>query len=157
MVTIPIQTYRTVNDQKGRSVKVGTFVTVALALFLFSSNAEARRYHHRHHHHGVTAYDRGSIVSHPSGCPRTLFCACGASVRIFGHAIPNLFAAASWFKFPRTIPAPGMVAVRKHHVWVLESHVSGDTWIGYDANSGGHQTRIHARRLAGYVVVNPHS
>lgn len=136
-------------------MKISAIVTVILSLFLFTTNAEAR--HHRHyHHHSHAIYDRGSIVSHPSGCPGSAFCGCGASVRIFGHPVRELFLAHNWFKFPRTSPAPGMVAVRNHHVWVLESQVSGDTWIGYDANSGGHQTRIHARRLAGYVIVNPH-
>jgi hypothetical protein len=48
-----------------------------------------------------------------------------------------------------------MVAVRRHHVFVLEQHVSGDTWLVYDANSGGRQTRIHERSIAGYVIVNP--
>jgi hypothetical protein len=27
--------------------------------------------------------------------------------------------------------------------------------MAYDANSGGHATRIHARSLRGYTVVNP--
>lgn len=135
-------------------MKISAIVTLVLSLFVFCSSAEARHYHR--HHHVTAAYDRGSIVSHPSGCPGRAFCGCGASVRIFGHPIRELFLARNWFKFPRTAPAPGMAAVRSGHVWVLESHVSGDTWVGYDANSGGHQTRIHARRLAGYVIVNPH-
>jgi hypothetical protein len=49
-----------------------------------------------------------------------------------------------------------MVAVRRHHVFVLEAHLGGDQWQVYDANSGGHATRIHARSIAGYQIVNPH-
>lgn len=95
------------------------------------------------------------IVSHPSGCPRTLFCGCGASVAVFGRPVRDLFLAANWFKFPRAYPAPGMVAVRRHHVMVLQQQTSHG-WVVYDANSGGHATRIHERSIAGYTVVNPH-
>jgi hypothetical protein len=50
-----------------------------------------------------------------------------------------------------------MVAVRSHHVMALESHVSGNIWIVYDPNSGGHATRVHARSISGFVIVNPRS
>jgi hypothetical protein len=98
---------------------------------------------------------RGQVVGgRPPGCPSS-FCGCGASLRVFGRIVPGLNLASNWLKFPRTAPGPGMVAARHGHVFVLESHVSGDTWLAYDANSGGHATRIHARSLRGYTVVNP--
>jgi hypothetical protein len=98
---------------------------------------------------------RGQVVGgRPAGCPRS-FCGCGASLRVFGHIVPGLNLAANWLRFPRTSPAPGMVAARRGHVFVLEQHVEGDTWMAYDANSGGRTTRIHARSLRGYTVVNP--
>jgi len=97
----------------------------------------------------------GQIVGgRPAGCPRS-FCGCGASMRVFGHIVPGLNLASNWLRFPRTAPAPGMVAARRGHVFVLEQHVGGDTWMAYDANSGGRATRIHARSLRGYTVVNP--
>jgi hypothetical protein len=97
----------------------------------------------------------GQIVGgRPAGCPRS-FCGCGASMRVFGHIVPGLNVASNWLRFPRTAPAPGMVAARRGHVFVLEQHVGGDTWMAYDANSGGRATRIHARSLRGYTVVNP--
>lgn len=99
---------------------------------------------------------RSEIVSHPSGCPSRLFCGCGAAVRVFGMPIRSLWLAAAWLKFPLAAPAPGMVAVRRHHVFVLERQINGDTWLAYDANSGGGATRLHARSIAGYVIVNPH-
>jgi hypothetical protein len=102
-------------------------------------------------------YASAQIVSHPSGCPRIAFCGCGASVRVFGHSVRNLWLARNWLKFPRTSPAPGMVAARSGHVFVLESQASSGSWVVYDANSGGHQTRIHERSLAGYAIVNPHA
>lgn len=95
------------------------------------------------------------IVAHPEGCPRSLFCGCGAAVRIFGKPIRDLWLAANWFRFPKAAPGPGMVAVRRHHVYVIEADLGGGKVLAYDANSGGGKTRIHMRSLAGYMVVNP--
>jgi hypothetical protein len=97
-----------------------------------------------------------TVGGRPAGCPRS-FCGCGAAMRVFGHIVPELNLAANWLRFPRTSPAPGMVAARRGHVFVLEQHLEGDTWMAYDANSGGHATRLHARSLRGYAVVNPHA
>lgn len=96
------------------------------------------------------------IVAHPAGCPSRAFCGCGAAVRVFGAPIRALWLAANWFKFPRSAPAPGMVAVKRHHVFVLEADLGGGVWKVYDANSGRHMTRIHARSIAGWPIVNPH-
>ena len=96
------------------------------------------------------------VGGRPAGCPRS-YCGCGASIRVFGRIVPGLNLASNWLRFPRAAPAPGMVAARHGHVFVLEQHVEGDTWMAYDANSGGHATRVHARSLRGYTVVNPHS
>jgi hypothetical protein len=99
----------------------------------------------------------GQVVGgRPTGCPRS-FCGCGAAMRVFGRIVPELNLASNWLRFPRTAPAPGMVAARRGHVFVLEQHVDGDLWMAYDANSGGHATRIHARSLRGYTIVNPHA
>lgn len=98
---------------------------------------------------------RGQVVGgRPAGCPRS-FCGCGASLRVFGRIVPGLNLAANWLRFPRTAPAPGMVAARRGHVFVLERHIESDTWMAYDANSGRHATRIHARSIRGYTIVNP--
>lgn len=98
----------------------------------------------------------GRVVAHPAGCPARSFCGCGAAVRVFGKPIRNLWLARNWFRFPRAAAAAGMVAVRRHHVFVLERHISGSTWLAYDANSGGRRTRIHPRSIAGFAIVNPH-
>jgi hypothetical protein len=95
------------------------------------------------------------IVGHPPGCPSRAFCGCGAAVRVFGSPVRSLWLAANWLRFPRTAPAPGMVAARRGHVFVLEQHLGGSTWMTYDANSGRRLTRIHARSISGYVIVNP--
>lgn len=95
------------------------------------------------------------ILPHPLGCPRRAFCGCGASVNLFGRPVRELFLAANWFKFPRAEPGHNMVAVRRGHVFVLKEHLKGDLWRVFDANSGGRRTRMHARSIRGYVIVNP--
>lgn len=97
----------------------------------------------------------GVIGQRPAGCPHA-YCGCGASLHLFGRIIPALNLAANWFRFPRAAPAPGMAAVRRHHVMVLEADLGGGIWTVYDANSGSHLTRVHARSLAGYIIVDPH-
>ncbi|MBW7962270.1 hypothetical protein [Bradyrhizobium sp. BR 10261] len=94
------------------------------------------------------------IGGRPAGCPSS-FCGCGAALRVFGHVVPELNLASNWLRFPRAAPAPGMVAARRGHVFVLEQSLGGDMWMAYDANSGGHATRMHARSLRGYTIVNP--
>ena len=97
------------------------------------------------------------VLPHPSGCPRRAFCGCGASVEVFGRPIRDLYLAASWLRFHRAIPAPNMVAARRGHVFVLRQHLSGSTWLVYDANSGGGLTRLHERSIGGYAIVDPHA
>ncbi len=104
----------------------------------------------------VGAGDTQIVGGRPAGCPHS-FCGCGAAIRVFGHIVPELNLAANWLRFPRTAPAPGMVAARRGHVFVLERSVGGDVWMAYDANSGGHATRIHAVSLRGHAIVNPHA
>jgi hypothetical protein len=94
------------------------------------------------------------IGGRPAGCP-SRFCGCGASLHLYGRIIPSLNLAANWLRFPRAAPAPKMVAVRRGHVFVLEEHIGGDTWLVHDSNSGGQRTRLHARSIAGYAIVNP--
>lgn len=103
----------------------------------------------------VASRGPAQIVSHPPGCPSRAFCGCGAAVEVFGRPIRELFLAANWFRFPPAPPAPGMVAVRRHHVFVIREVIGPGLVIAYDANSGRHQTRIHVRSLAGYSVRNP--
>lgn len=147
---------------------------LAIAMFaLYASPALAKHHHVSHHqrhyashhirHHYAPLVSRSyalaqpesEIVAHPAGCPRVAFCGCGASVEVFGRSIRELWLAANWFKFPHASPGPGMVAVRQHHVFVIRSVNSDGTVLAYDANSGGHMTRIHTVSLAGYSVRNP--
>ena len=98
----------------------------------------------------------GAVVNRrPHGCPHR-FCGCEASLYLFGKIRPELNLASNWIrKFPRTSPAPGMVAARSGHVMVLMSHVEGNDWLVHDGNSGGGLTREHVRSIKGYVIVNP--
>ena len=98
-----------------------------------------------------------TLLPHPRGCPAIRFCGCGAATAVFGKPIRSLWLASNWFKFPRTAPAPGMVAVRRGHVFVLRQHVQGNVWITHDYNSGGHKSRQHQRSIAGFSIVNPYA
>lgn len=95
------------------------------------------------------------IGGRPSGCPHA-FCGCGASLHLFGRIIPALNLAANWLHFPRAAPAPKMAAARRGHVMVLEEHIAGDVWLVHDSNSGHGLTRLHARSISGYTIVDPH-
>lgn len=103
----------------------------------------------------VYAGDSAQVIGgRPAGCP-SRFCGCGASLEVFGRIIPALNLAANWLRFPRTSPAPGMVAARRGHVFVLRAPLGNGVWMVHDSNSGGRMTRIHPRSLAGYAIVNP--
>lgn len=96
------------------------------------------------------------VGSRPAECPAE-FCGCEASLYVFGEIRRELNLASAWMrKFPRAQSAPGMAAVRNHHVMILMRHVDGKDWLVHDGNSGGRKTREHIRSISGYVVVDPH-
>lgn len=101
------------------------------------------------------------FLPHPAGCPRTLFCGCGAALEIFGSTRPagmgNLWHVSGWLRMPRAAPAPGMAAVNSRHVFVIKQVLGNGKVLAYDANSGGGRTRLHVRSLTGFTVVNPRS
>lgn len=129
-----------------------------------TTTADARHGHHRIIRNADRAaiqyvndaHGNGTIVGRrPADCPRS-FCGCEASRYLFGHVRADLNLASNWArKFPRTSPAPGMAAVRNHHVFVLMSHVGGSNWLVHDGNSGHGLTREHVRSISGHIVVNP--
>jgi hypothetical protein len=97
------------------------------------------------------------IVAHPVGCPRTLFCGCGAA-RELGLSDPSLWAVKAWYQFPRAAAAPGMALLwGERHVAAIRAVHDDGTVTVYDANSGGGLTRIHRISLAGLIVVDPHA
>lgn len=95
------------------------------------------------------------ILPHPAGCPRRLFCGCGAAVEVFGSPIRHLWLAANWLKFPPAQPGPGMVAARRGHVMVIRQYLGNNKALVYDANGGAGRTYLHVRSLAGFKIVNP--
>lgn len=102
----------------------------------------------------ATFHQNGVISGRPAGCPAR-FCGCWASIEVFGRIIPSLNLAANWLKFPRTTAAPGTVAARRGHVFVLKEHRRGDIWLVSDGNSGGRKARIHERSIRGFAIVDP--
>lgn len=109
-------------------------------------------------HQNIKNYKEDGVrfLSNPPCGLKTRFCGAGAAWDLFGKCIPSLYRAAAWFKFPRTSPAPNMVAVRYGHVFVLKQHIEGTNWLVNDYNSGGHKSRQWVRSIAGYKIVNPH-
>jgi hypothetical protein len=100
---------------------------------------------------------RGEIIQHPAGCPARLFCGCGASIEAFGRSIRDLWAVASWYRFPRAAPAAGMAVLwGTRHVAIIRQYYGDGTATLYDANSGNGLTRVHRIRIAGLAVVDPH-
>jgi hypothetical protein len=152
-------------------------VAMAMAIACAPHAASAHRYHHVYYPHAYrmrrqapempqapqwgfgeqrapesrgaeTTY--GSVLGgRPHGCPYQ-FCGCEASLFIFGHIVDALNLAANWLHFPHVEAAPGIAAVApsRHHVLVLERHVSGPYWVVHDGNSGHHLTREHVRSIA---------
>lgn len=103
-------------------------------------------------------YGSEVIGGRPPGCPHA-FCGCGASIHLFGRIVPGLNLAYEWVRrFPH-VPAsaamPRMAAARSGHVMVLEQHISGSIWLVHDSNSGHGLTRLHARSIAGFIIVDP--
>ena len=124
---------------------------VLCMVLLFSTGAQARS----HHYHSVAVASSATQLPHPSGCPRTEFCGCGTSVEIFGHSVRDLWLASNWFHFPPAAAAPGMVAVRSHHVFAIREVLGNGRVLAFDPNSGHGATQLHVISLAGYSVRNP--
>ena len=124
------------------------------ASYLISRNVYNDR--QQTHHVGaavrsIVAYASKGAVQHPPGCPRYLFCGCGASVRVFGHPVRSLYLVRNWYQFPRTAPAPGMaVLFGARHVAIIEQYHGDGTATLYDPNSGGKLTAYIASRSAAW-------
>jgi hypothetical protein len=123
-----------------------------LAVALSATIADAKPRKARHHRSIDT-----TIVAHPAGCPRSLFCGCGVSVKVFGRPIRALYLATNYGRyFNQASFGPGMVGYRSGHaLYVIGGTVDNATV--YDPNSGNHQTRVHARNLSRYRFVDPRS
>jgi hypothetical protein len=94
------------------------------------------------------------IGSRPAGCPHE-YCGCGLRIYL-GLSDKRLNLAWNWARFfPRTSAHAGAAAVRRGHVMLLESQVSGSVWIVRDYNSGSGLSRIHERDVRGYIFVEP--
>jgi hypothetical protein len=90
----------------------------------------------------------------PSGCPHA-YCGCGLR-KFLGFTDTALNLAWEWARrFPRTSAHAGAVAVRRHHVMLLESHLGGTVWLVRDFNGGRHLSWLHARSIVGFIFVDP--
>jgi hypothetical protein len=149
---------------------VCAFVSSANASYLLSPTGEPARETHRAYGHMVRGFKplrhrtvhishvvtATQVVPHPQGCPRSQFCGCGVSVRVFGHPVRDLWLVQNWYRFPRAHPQSGNVAIlgSRHVAYILEAYGDGTATV-YDPNSGSGLTRIHRVSLRGWAVVDP--
>ena len=134
---------------------------VALAVFLVGANAKACDNNGRCVVSGDAPRDAsgnsvGTVIigGRPAGCPRR-YCGCGLR-KYLGLNDKRLNLAWNWARlFPRVHARPGAAGVRRGHVLLLVSHVSGTRWVVRDYNSGGGLSRIHERDVRGLVFVDP--
>jgi hypothetical protein len=95
-----------------------------------------------------------SLEAARAGCPHE-YCKCGLRIYL-GISDKRFNLACNWAKFfPRTSAHPGAAAVRRGHVMLLESQVSGSVWIVRDYNFGNGLSRIQERDVRGYIFVSP--
>ena len=138
--------------RRSRQVVKNVFVAIILTLIFVAALIPRA--------HARTLDANGSQViatRAPDGCPPRRFCGC-ALRKFLGLADRSLDLAWNWArKFPRTVAQPGAVAVRSHHVMQLISHRDGQYWMVRDYNSGGGLSRIHVRRVSGFVFVSVRS
>lgn len=98
-----------------------------------------------------------TIVAHPAGCPKRLFCGCGVSVKIWGKPVRALFLASNYGRyFNSTDFRPGVVAWRNGHAAYVIGGTIKEAQL-YDPNSGGGKTRIHTVNASKYRFADPHS
>lgn len=76
-------------------------------------------------------------------------CGCFASILTFGHSVRDLWLARNWYRFPRTSPHAGSVAVRPHHVAVVVANNGDGTVTIHDSWA------VHRVRIAGLTFVEP--
>lgn len=138
-------------------LRAGVFVAAVSAVALTLALCTQAKARPRHHHPALDANgNEGVIGGRPSGCPWA-YCGCGLR-KYLGLSDDRLNLAWNWARlFRHTSPAPGVAAVRHHHVMLLVSHVSGSIWTVRDYNGGRHLSYIHERDVRGYVFVDPSS
>jgi hypothetical protein len=97
-----------------------------------------------------------TMISNPSGCPATKFCACGLA-KYWGIWKRDLNKVSEWARhFQRASgPGVGVAAVRRdnHHVIGIVGGGPG-AWRVVDFNSGGHASRTYtASSFPGYYFL----
>lgn len=130
------------------------FATVALALVLASPAADARpRHHHRHHHfrHHAAA-PAPAIAGRPAACAGIPWCGCWLRLHLgIGDARLNLARAWAAIGSAAAGPAPGVIAVWRHHVGKI-TEVFADGRIRLLSGNDGHAVRNRVRTTRGIIA-----
>lgn len=99
----------------------------------------------------------GNIIGgRPAGCPHA-YCGCGLR-KYLGIDDKSLDLANNWLRFPRSVAAPGRVAVwpNRHVALIEQVGENGQAYLR-DWNSGGGLTRLHWRDISRAVIVDPYA
>lgn len=118
-------------------------LTTILSTSFFNA-AQARPHLHHSSQAGVVKF-----LPHPAGCPRTLFCGCGAR-KSLGISDVRLNLASNWTRFYHGIT---QVAVWPGHVAIIRQNFNDGTALLEDYNSGGHLSRLWRQPLRGAKIV----
>lgn len=123
---------------------------VALALLALTSTASARPHHRHHKHH--RHYHGGMHVGRPAACAGIPWCGCWLRLQL-GIADKRLNRAIAWASIgsPAPGPAPGVIAVWRHHVGKITAYLGGDR-IRMVSGNDGHAVRDRERSTSGIVA-----
>lgn len=122
----------------------------ALALALATAAAQARPHHHRQHYrHHVAA---GAIAGRPAACAGIPWCGCWLRLHL-GIADVRLNRAMAWAGIgsPAAGPAPGVIAVWRHHVGKITADL-GNGLIMLLSGNDGHAVRNRVRSTRGIIA-----
>jgi hypothetical protein len=121
------------------------FIVAAAILLLHPPQASAGHRHHRHHHGAVQ-------IGRPAACAGIPWCGCWLRLHLgIGDARLNLARAWAEIGSPAPGPAPGVIAVWRHHVGKITATL-GNGRIRLLSGNDGHAVRERERSTRGIIA-----
>ena len=121
-------------------------------LMLAPTSAFARHHHRAHASIDANGNDSVTYLPHPAGIRRTAFCGAGAHYALTGEIVNGgTWAIADYWPghYHGSVP----VAHWSGHVAIIRQMYGDGTALMEDYNSGGHQSRLWRRSLAGAQIL----
>lgn len=127
------------------------YFLVALAILALTSSASARP-HHRHHKHHRGHHHGAVQVGRPAACAGIPWCGCWLRLQLgINDARLNLARAWASVGINAGGPAPGAIAVWRHHVGKITA-VLGPGRIRLISGNDGHAVRDRERSTRGIIA-----